>query len=60
MLVGGNEDRGDEGAAVRRRDGLLSTSMTALTRALAAESDRWFLWLPVLFAGGIHLFRPCR
>ncbi|MGO8841021.1 MAG: hypothetical protein ACLQF1_07760 [Methyloceanibacter sp.] len=22
-------------------------------RSLEAESDRWFLWIPVLFAGGI-------
>jgi competence protein ComEC len=38
---------------VRRRDGLLSASIAAIARALEAESDRWFLWLPVLFAGGI-------
>lgn len=51
--------RGDEGwggedrASVRRREGLLSASLGASARALEAESDRWLLWLPVLFAGGI-------
>jgi competence protein ComEC len=28
-------------------------ALTAVARALEAETDRWFLWLPVLFAGGI-------
>ena len=51
--------RGDEGwggedrASVRRRERLLSASLAAMVRALESESDRWFLWLPVLFAGGI-------
>ncbi|MGB6389110.1 MAG: ComEC/Rec2 family competence protein [Methyloceanibacter sp.] len=27
--------------------------IAALAHALEAESDRWFLWIPVLFAGGI-------
>jgi competence protein ComEC len=27
--------------------------LAALARSLDAESDRWFLWIPVLFAGGI-------
>jgi len=49
-------DRGEEGwgevhAVPRRRQGLLSASATA--QALEAECDRWFLWIPVLFAGGI-------
>ena len=30
-----------------------SLLIAALARALEAESDRWFLWIPVLFAGGI-------
>jgi len=29
------------------------SSSPLLARALTAESDRWFLWLPVLFAGGV-------
>ncbi len=45
----GSEDR----ARLRRREGLLSASLAASARALEAETDRWFLWLPVLFAGGI-------
>jgi competence protein ComEC len=28
-------------------------SSSRLWRALTAESDRWFLWVPVLFAGGV-------
>jgi competence protein ComEC len=28
-------------------------ALTAVGRALAVESDRWFLWLPVFFAAGI-------
>ena len=35
------------------RDGLLAASLRASARALEAEQDRWFLWLPVLFAAGI-------
>ena len=30
--------------------------IAALARALTAESDRWSLWLPVLFAGGILIY----
>jgi competence protein ComEC len=36
-----------------RREGFLAASLRAAARALEAEQDRWFLWLPVLFAGGI-------
>ncbi len=32
---------------------MLSAGLAATARALEAESDRWFLSLPVLFAGGI-------
>jgi len=35
------------------RRGRLAAWLAAGSRALQAESDRWFLWLPVLFAGGI-------
>jgi competence protein ComEC len=38
---------------LRRREGLLAASLRASARALEAEQDRWFLWLPVLFAVGI-------
>ena len=30
--------------------------LDALTRQLEAEQERWFLWLPVLFGGGIALY----
>jgi competence protein ComEC len=29
---------------------------TAIVRNLEAEQDRWFLWLPVVFGGGIALY----
>ena len=48
----GSEDR----ARLRRREGLLAASLRASARALEAEQDRWFLWLPVLFAGGILVY----
>ena len=35
------------------RNGLIATVLSMAARALEAEADRWFLWLPVLFAGGI-------
>ena len=43
------EDRGRP----RRPQGLLAASLGVTARALETESERWFLWLPVLFAGGI-------
>lgn len=49
----GDESWGEERAGPRPRDSLSATLLRALARALEAESDRWFLWLPVLFAGGI-------
>ena len=33
--------------------GLVPAAWAACARALEAEADRWFLWLPVLFAAGI-------
>jgi len=48
-----DEDWGGDDRAYARREGLLSASLAAGARALESESDRWFLWLPVLFAGGI-------
>ena len=43
----------EERTRLRRREGLIVTCLLASARALEAEQDRWFLWLPVLFAGGI-------
>src|SRR6185369_15307139 len=54
----------DHAGAGRRRVGQLGcrgqkprwatvTALAAIGRALAVESDRWFLWLPVFFAAGI-------
>ena len=40
-------------ARLRRREGLFAAALSASARALEAEQDRWFLWLPVLFAGDI-------
>jgi len=39
----------------KRRGGTgnVAAAFAALARALEAESDRWFLWLPVLIAAGI-------
>ena len=35
------------------QNGLIASGLAMAARALLAEADRWFLWLPVLFAGGI-------
>ena len=35
------------------RQGLLAASLRLSAHMLEREQDRWFLWLPVLFAGGI-------
>ncbi len=43
----------DDRARLRRPEGLLAALVRASARALEAEQDRWFLWLPVLFAAGI-------
>ena len=37
-------------------DGWFARLIAASSRALTSESDRWFLWLPVLFASGILLY----
>jgi hypothetical protein len=49
----GEGEWGNWDAAARSQGGLLSLALTAVDRALAVESDRWFLWLPVFFAAGI-------
>jgi len=46
---GGDNDR----AGRSRREGLFSTILSASASVLEAERDRWFLWVPVLFAAGI-------
>jgi hypothetical protein len=38
---------------LRRPEGPLAAFVRTSARALEAEQDRWFLWLPVLFAAGI-------
>lgn len=43
-----NEDWGEP--RVRARSGILASGLAVCARALEAESDRWFLWLPVFFA----------
>jgi hypothetical protein len=44
---------GGEGPPWTRRRGFLSAFAARAQRALQAETDRWFLWVPVLFAAGI-------
>ncbi len=53
MPDSGEEEWGEDRARARRPEGLLATAIRASAHALEAEQDRWFLWLPVLFAGGI-------
>jgi hypothetical protein len=40
----------------RSPDRWFARLIAASSRALTSESDRWFVWLPVLFAGGILLY----
>ncbi|MGH6748026.1 MAG: ComEC/Rec2 family competence protein [Methyloceanibacter sp.] len=54
MAVRGDKDFGEEDAGPqRRRDSLILVALAAAARTLEAEADRWFVWLPVLFAGGV-------
>ena len=55
---GDDEGWGGEHRAHIGRERLLSASLAAMARVLESESDRWFLWLPVLFAGGIITYSP--
>ena len=50
---GDEEWGGEDRPSGARNEGLLAASLSASARALEREQDRWFLWLPVLFAGGI-------
>lgn len=43
----------DGGGVEPRRRGWLHSLAGLLSDLLAAESERWFLWIPVLFGGGI-------
>ncbi|HEX2448850.1 MAG TPA: ComEC/Rec2 family competence protein [Methyloceanibacter sp.] len=49
----GEDEWGGEHPGASAREGLLAALLGASARALEREQDRWFLWLPVLFAGGI-------
>src|SRR5262249_39096050 len=54
MAVPGEEDFGEEHRWPRRhRESLILRALAAAGRALEREADRWFVWIPVLFAGGI-------
>ena len=44
---------GVESPSRRARVGLIAEVCAIAARALEAEAERWFLWLPVVFAGGI-------
>jgi len=44
---------GVESPSRRGRTGLLAAAGAVAARALEAEAERWFLWLPVVFAAGI-------
>lgn len=47
----GDEERDGEDRPGGR--GLLAASLRLSAHILEREQDRWFLWLPMLFAGGI-------
>ena len=47
----GDEER--DGGDRPGGQGLLAASLRLSAHMLEREQDRWFLWLPVLFAGGI-------
>ena len=58
---GDEEWGGEDRPSGARNEGLLAASLSVSARALEREQDRWFLWLPVLFAGGIiTYFAACR
>ena len=50
----GDEERdGEDRPGGTRKQVLLAASLRLSAHMLEREQDRWFLWLPVLFAGGI-------
>lgn len=51
-----NADGGDWPPKAATPKGPLTRQAGLLAEALEAETDRWFLWLPVLFAAGIVLY----
>lgn len=54
MPGGGKQAWRNDGDGPRRATGTRAPAvLAAIARCLEAESDRWFLWIPVLFAGGI-------
>ena len=53
----GDEERGGEDRPGGQ--GLLAASLRLSAHMLDREQDRWFLWLPVLFAGGIITYFAC-
>jgi len=53
MADRGEEDFGEGRDRRGSRDGLILVALAAVARALERESDRWFLWIPVLFASGV-------
>ena len=53
-MGGSSEEEWDGDRPFRgRRASLTASALAAGARALEREQDRWFLWLPVLFVGGI-------
>src|SRR4029079_2515726 len=52
----GDEER--DGGDRPGGQGLLAASLRLSAHMLEREQDRWFLWLPVLFAGGIVTYFP--
>ncbi len=57
-MLGRDEHAWSDGEGGYRRppQSLAQALLSALSRCLEAESDRWFLWVPVLFAGGILFY----
>jgi competence protein ComEC len=47
---------GPAAGAPRTEGALWAASLAWLARNLEAEQERWFLWLPVMFGGGIALY----
>ena len=54
--MAGYEQSLDRDGDRRERQGWMSRAVSAVQDALEAESERWFVWLPVLFSCGILLY----